>query len=379
MSGAANARLRVAVIGATGRGGYGHGLDTAFQGVDGARLVAVADTDPGGLAKAGKRLGVDRLYRDFRRMLSTEKPDIVCVGPRWLTERVAMVVAAAEAGCHIYCEKPFAADLLSADRMAAACAATGVRLAMAHQWRAIPPVARAITDVRAGKYGRLLRIRVRPKDDRRGGGEELLVHGTHLFDMMIGFAGMPRWTAAHVQVGSRDAVEKDRGEGTEPVGPIAGDSISASFGFDHGVRGYFESTANLSIRGKSKFDNLYGVFVECERALLRLRQPGDVYVYPAPCVLPDFEEFTWEKILIPEWHFTPEHKPRPIRRTWIGLANKTLAANLIDSIHRSRPPISPIANAVAVTEMVQGVYRSHFSAGRRVTIPCADRGHPLGR
>jgi len=50
-------------------------------------------------------------------MFAKEKLDIVCIGPRWLTDRVAMVEAAARAGCHIYCEKPLAADLAAADAL----------------------------------------------------------------------------------------------------------------------------------------------------------------------------------------------------------------------------------------------------------------------
>ena len=368
---------RVAVIGATGEGNYGHGLDTAFKDVDRAKLVAVADGNPAGLKRAGQKLRVDRLYDDYHVMLAKANADIVCIGPRWITDRVPMVTAAAEAGCHIYCEKPFAADLLSADAMIAACRKANVKLAMAHQWRAAAPVRKAIKEIRSGNYGQLLRIRARPKDDSRGGGEELLVHGTHLFDMMIAFAGRPRWVSAHVTVGGQDAATGDKREGTEPVGPILGDSISAMFGFENGIRGYFDSTANLSIRGKSKFDNLYGLFLECERAALQLRQPGDVYVYPAPSVLPDLEALTWEKMWIEDWHFTPEHKPRPIRREWQQIGNKFLANNLIDAIENDREPLPSGTNAHYITEMVQGVYASHFASGRRLPIPLTNRQHPL--
>lgn len=203
-------RYRVAVIGSTGKGNFGHGLDTAFQHVERAKLIAVADENAEGRNRAGQRLSVERLYADWRKMLEAEKPDIVCVGPRWTTERVAMVTFAAEHGCHIYCEKPFAASLEDADQMIAACQQAKVRLSIAHQWRAMPPVQQAIRNVREGKYGGLLRIRVRPKDDSRGGGEELLLHGTHLFDMMIGFAGTPRWVNGHVSVGRRDATRRCR-------------------------------------------------------------------------------------------------------------------------------------------------------------------------
>jgi predicted dehydrogenase len=61
---------RVAVIGSTGKGGYGHGLDTAFQNVERARIVAVADDNPQGLQAAGRKLNVDSLHGDYRRMLS---------------------------------------------------------------------------------------------------------------------------------------------------------------------------------------------------------------------------------------------------------------------------------------------------------------------
>jgi predicted dehydrogenase len=290
-----------------------------------------------------------------------------------------MVEAAAAAGCHIYCEKPFAGDLAAADRMTSVCKAAGVKLAIAHQWRAMPPIRKAIRDVRAGKYGRLLRMSARPKDDSRGGGEELIVHGTHWFDLMIALADKPQWVSGHVAVGPRDATVADAREATEPVGPTAGDSISAAFGFPKGVRGYFESTANLTKRGESKFDNLYGLRLECERALVCFRQPGDVFVYPAPLVLPDLETLKWEKTWIEDWHFTPEHKPKPIRKTWLKFGNTTLANDILDAIEKDRDPLPSGENALFITEMVQGVYASHLTEGRRLPIPLKNRAHPLAK
>ena len=120
--------------------------------------------------------------------------------------------------------------------------------------------------MKASKFGKLLRVRTRPKDDSRGGGEELLLHGTHLFDLMMAFTGEPRWASGHITMDDRDATTDDTREGNAPVGPIMGDSISAVFGFDNGVRGFFDSTAGLAIPSQSNFDNLYGLSLECERA-----------------------------------------------------------------------------------------------------------------
>jgi len=373
------AKLRVGVIGATDRGAYGHGLDTAFSGNDRAEIIAVADWHQRGRERAAAKLHAKNQYADYRQMLSREKLDIVCIGPRWVTDRVAMVEAAANAGCHIYCEKPLIPDLESADSIAKAVEDSSVQFQMAHQWRAAPPIRKAIANLQKGEYGKPLRIHIRPKDDHRGGGEELLVHGTHFFDLMFAIAGLPKWVSGHVQVSEREAIKQDRKEGSEPVGPIAGDSISAMFGFDAGVRGYFDSTAGLALRGVERpFDHLYGVFVECEKALLRFRQPGDVFIYPAPVVLPDLEQLEWKKQWIEDWHFTPEHKPRiDLRRTWIHYGNRFLANNLIDAIQQKASPISGIEHAVAITEVVQGVYASHFAEGRRLPIPLKERRHPL--
>lgn len=377
--------VRVAVIGSTGRGDYGHGLDLAFQGLDQAKIVAVADDNPAGLQEAGKRLGVSELFADYRDMLDRAKPDVVCVGPRWVTHRVDMLTTAAACGCHVYCEKPFAADLVSADSIKSAFEQHGVTLAMAHQWRAMPPVQKALTEIRSGKFGSVCRMRARPKDDARGGGEELLVHGTHWFDLMIALAGAPRWVSGHIRVKGREATRADIREGSEPVGPICGDSILALFGFDDGVLGLFDSTANTAPNSRRAandstppaWDSVYGLTIECESATIQFRQPGDVFVYPAAGVLPDLEALAWKKIWVEDWHFTPEHTPRPVRREWLSLGNRSLALDLIDAVSKRREPLSPLKHALWITEMVQGVYASHFAEGRRLRIPLEDRVHPL--
>ncbi|MDQ3623166.1 MAG: Gfo/Idh/MocA family oxidoreductase [Verrucomicrobiota bacterium] len=257
------AKYRAGIIGSTTRGGHGHGLDTAFKDADLFELVAVADDDPAGLAATGKRLGIPRLYASYRDMLTKEKPDIVSIGPRWITDRVAMVTAAAEAGCHIYLEKPLTATLRDADAMLAVCERARVKCALAHQLRALPPVRQAFADIREGKFGRLLRLFGQPTDDARGGGEELIVHGTHFFDLMISLAGPPRWISAHLTAGDRDVTLADKRDGREPIGPIASDSAAAMIGFDNGVRAFWNSTANLNRHG-----TIYGLLIQCEKAIV---------------------------------------------------------------------------------------------------------------
>lgn len=371
------ANYKAAVIGSTGKGAYGHRLDTAFLDLEGVDLVAVADADPEGRAVAGDKLGVSHLYDDYREMLDAMKPDFVSIAPGWVTERVPMITAAAAVGAHIYCEKPAAGSVKEMDAIVDACARGGVKMAVAHQWRAMKPARRAIEEIRAGCYGDLLRMRARPKDDSRGGGEELLLHGTHLFDLMIALGGTPRWASGHIMVSGRDATKEDATQGTQPVGLIVGDSISAMFGFENGVRGYFDSTAGLAEPGRTEFKNLYGLSVECERALLDFREPGDLFHYPVPRVLPDLQEFAWKKVWIEDWHGAPERDPVNFGKKWLAYGNQILARDLIESAAEDREPLSSICSVRFINEMVEGVYRSHLAAGVRVKIPLEDRRHPL--
>ena len=366
-----NRKYRVGIIGSTKRGGYGHGHDTAFKDANLFELVAIADDDPEGLAATGKRLGLTRLYASYRDMLAKEKLDLVGIGPRWVSDRVAMVTAAAAAGCHIYLEKPLAATLHDADAMLAACEKARVKCALAHQLRAMPPVRQAFSDIRAGKYGRVLRLFGQPTDDARGGGEELIVHGTHFFDLMISLAGPPRWVSAHLAVGDRDATLADRHEGREPIGPVAGDSAAVMIGFDHGVRGFWNSTADLNRHG-----TIYGLTIQCEKATVCMRTRGEVFVYPGPVLEPESDQRAWEKVWVENWHFTPDHQPAALN-DYILRGNQTLVRELIAAIEQDTEPTASLRDAVFVTEIIQGAYASHFAAGQRLPIPLTDRRHPL--
>src|SRR5688572_5894843 len=93
-------KYRVAVIGHTGRGNYGHGIDTVWSAFEQMEVVAVADLDGAGRESALKRTLAKRGYADYREMPRVEKPDLVGIGPRWLDQRAAMVTAAAEARAH---------------------------------------------------------------------------------------------------------------------------------------------------------------------------------------------------------------------------------------------------------------------------------------
>jgi predicted dehydrogenase len=182
-------KLKAAIIGHTGRGDYGHGLDVIFNGRPNIELVAVADAHAEGLAKMAAKLKAPRQYADYRAMLEKERPQLVAIGPRHADQHLAMGLAAVAAGAHIYMEKPITPTLAEADELLAAADKRGAKFAVAHQMRMAPNVVHLRKRISDGLIGELLEMRSWGKQDARAGGEDMIVLGSHLFDLMRLFAG----------------------------------------------------------------------------------------------------------------------------------------------------------------------------------------------
>ena len=215
------------------------------MGLANLQVTAVADEDGDAARAVAERIGPARLYADYHEMLSDEAPDFVAIGPRGLDSRRDMVIACPHAGVKgVFCEKPLAASLDDVDAMLAACARSGTRLQVAHQMRVTPQVVRAHELAREGAIGEVVAVRGRGKEDARGGGEDLIVLGVHILNLMRWFGGDARWALARIGVGSRDAAASDVHEGTEPIGPLCGDSIVAMWGLEGSAVGSFETRSS---------------------------------------------------------------------------------------------------------------------------------------
>ena len=148
--------VRVALIG-SGRMGAHHG-ETLARRLPGARLAAVADPAPGAGDRLAAALGADRAYPDPAEAFADPGVDAVVIAAP-ARFHADLVVAAAEAGKAVFCEKPMAVTIADADRAIDAARAAGVVLQVgfnrrfAADWRA----ARALLD--DGRLGtpRLLR------------------------------------------------------------------------------------------------------------------------------------------------------------------------------------------------------------------------------
>ena len=120
-----NAKLGIAVIG-SGRAGMIHAQSFA-AGIEGARLVAMVDPVAAAREAALRELGIDKGYADYRQALADPAVNAVVVVTPTAYHR-EIVVAAAQAGRHVLCEKPMAMTAAECSAMIDACEAARVKL-----------------------------------------------------------------------------------------------------------------------------------------------------------------------------------------------------------------------------------------------------------
>jgi predicted dehydrogenase len=155
-------------IGLIGYGGIGRVHAMAYRAIpfhyalpaNSVRLVGVATTRPETAQAAAAEIGCDFWTADYRELLARPDIDVVDVSaPNSAHEEV--VIAAARAGKHIYCEKPLAMNVAEAQRMVAAAAAAGVTTQMTFNFRFFPAIQRARQLVEGGFLGRIFSFRGR--------------------------------------------------------------------------------------------------------------------------------------------------------------------------------------------------------------------------
>ena len=113
-----------------------------------ATLVAVADPD----LAAAERLNAPRTYPDPRELIADPGVDAVAICSPAATH-ADLVVAAARAGKHVFCEKPMALTLDDADRAIAAADDAGVALQVGFNRRFAADFAAAQAEIVNGTIG----------------------------------------------------------------------------------------------------------------------------------------------------------------------------------------------------------------------------------
>ncbi len=201
------AHVRIAVLG-TGRIGRMHAQLVKGE-VPGCSLAVVADAVPDVARRVGADLGVD-VAASIEEVLSSPDVDAVAICTSTDTH-VDLVVAAAQAGKAILCEKPVSLDLSEVNRALSAVEAAGVPFMVGFNRRFDPGHASVYDAVRSGAIGDLHLLRITSRDPSPPPPEYVAVSGGIFLDMTIHDFDMARHVVGSevVEVFARGAVRID--------------------------------------------------------------------------------------------------------------------------------------------------------------------------
>jgi myo-inositol 2-dehydrogenase/D-chiro-inositol 1-dehydrogenase len=143
-------KLNVGIIGA-GRIGKVHAETLAFR-LPQARVAAIADTNLTMAQEVATRYGIATVSADADAILSDSKIDAVLICSPTDTH-ADLVIRAAQAGKHIFCEKPIDHSLAKIDRALAAVEKAGVKFQVGFNRRFDANFIRVRKSVTSGEIG----------------------------------------------------------------------------------------------------------------------------------------------------------------------------------------------------------------------------------
>jgi predicted dehydrogenase len=226
------------------------------------QLVTVAEEVPGRAEEAAAQFGFASTTRDWREVAADPRVRAVSItAPNFLHREIG--VAMAEAGKHIWIEKPVGLTAGDARAVADAVAAAGVQGTVGFNYRNAPAVEAARELIASGELGTVTHVRVRLFSDyaahpdgaltwryerERGGSGvlgDLASHGVDLARFLLGdIASLTADTAIFLPERARPTgatAGHGRAPGGEP-GPVENeDYVSCLLRFASGARGVLEA------------------------------------------------------------------------------------------------------------------------------------------
>jgi len=178
-------RIAVGVIGTGGKAwGGAHNL----KGPGGCDIIALADPNRPNMKRYAKKFGVPagRCFGDFRKLLALKEVDAVLVATpdHW---HVLCSKAAAEAGKHVYCEKPLSNTIAEGRALVKAIDKAGVVFQHGTQLRSSIGSRRVCQLVRNGYIGKVTKVTIgSPQGHPTGDHAVQPVPDTLDWDMWVG-------------------------------------------------------------------------------------------------------------------------------------------------------------------------------------------------
>ncbi|MEM0451980.1 MAG: Gfo/Idh/MocA family oxidoreductase [Nitrososphaerota archaeon] len=149
-------RVKVCVVGA-GRAGEVHVLNLSRR-IPIAELVAIVDMDLGLAKQLSEKIGGVHCYQTLSEALKNEEIEAVFITTPTFTH-CPLTIEAAEAGVHVFCEKPMALSLEEADKMISVTKKNNVKLQIGFMRRFDPEIRKVKTLIMEGLVGRIVLVK----------------------------------------------------------------------------------------------------------------------------------------------------------------------------------------------------------------------------
>ena len=182
--------IRFGLIGA-GRIGKIHAENLANR-ISGVEVAAIADVDTKAAQALADRFHVTRAVEDYHAILSDPSIDAVAICSSTDTH-AQIIIEAAQAGKHTFCEKPIALNLETIDAALAAVKKAGVKLQIGFNRRFDPNFRKVRTMVAEGKIGTPQIVRITSRDPAPPPISYVKVSGGLFLDMTIHDFDMARY------------------------------------------------------------------------------------------------------------------------------------------------------------------------------------------
>lgn len=216
------------------------------------RMVGIAGRNEAAVQEAAKRYGYENAYTDWRDMLANDDIQVFDNGgPN--NAHAEPSIAAAEAGKHVFCEKPLGRTAEESMRMLEAVRKAGVKHMVAFNYRFVPAIQQAKKLIESGKLGRIYHWRAvylqewgmdpqmpiswRFQKDIAGSGA-LGDLGAHIIDLARFLVGEPKSVMGYAQTWM---TERPDGSGGMTKADVD-DGFVAAMEFENGALGTVEAT-----------------------------------------------------------------------------------------------------------------------------------------
>ncbi len=255
-------------IGVIGCGGIAHMHGNSYKKLgDRVEFVACCDIVEEKAKKYAEEYGCKNYYTDCYTMLKENDLDAVSVCT-WNSAHAECSIAALNAGCHVFCEKPMAMNTEEALAMKDAAEKNNKLLMIGFVRRHGSDAKMARNLVENGELGEVYYAKATYLrrcgfpggwfgDKSRSGGGPLIDLGVHVIDLSRYIMGNPKpvtvFGATFNKIGARDDVAPDeeswksRTEADKPIFTVE-DLATAMIRFDNGAVLHVEASFNLNLK-----------------------------------------------------------------------------------------------------------------------------------